>query len=211
MENIGLSLSEQQLCRKITADANLYWRSKDMVVSGKGSQLDVDTVCESIQKSLFEINALSNFHLLMTAERIMCLADLEHYQRSRQNNPNAFSLSITLSTLREAVNQMEEINDNLTFRERDIHAFHSISSRTRIQKSEHDSAGLPKDAIRKLLSSHMTRLRNKATGIDGASNGEETLLWHRHRNIQTAERLYKTMQREALGIEDKSRNRDHQR
>jgi hypothetical protein len=203
MEQIGLSESETKQCFRLATSANAYWKAKDMVLSSTGIQKSVDNACRQVQGFFTRFRGANNFFLLMAAERIMCIADLKHFQNSQRDNPDAFHNAIILRTLHEGVEQMDEISDKLTTRSRDVKTFHVYSSCTQTVKGDHDRKGLPKDAIRKLLPSHRTRLENKNKGMDGVSNDEVNLIGLRRENIQSAEQLYMTMQREALGIGDK--------
>ncbi len=211
MERIGLNESEVRLRYRLAVAANAYWKAKDAALCDMGPQELADKKCRELQRLLARTGDSENFHMVVAAEWVVCIADLQHYQVTSQKNRGTFPQNTILSTLRAAVDGMKEINDNLMFRDQDAQRFHAYSSRTRLRKNEHDGAGLPKDAIRRLLSGHMTRLQNKAKGMDGTSDEEQNLVWYRHRNIQTAERLYKAMQREALGIDDKSKSQDRQR
>ena len=208
MEQIGLSASEAQQCFRLAASANAYWKAKDMVLSSTGIQKSVDNACRRVQRFFTRFGSARNFFLLMAAERIMCIADLKHFQNSHRDNPDAFHNTIILKTLQEGVDQMDEISDKLTIRSRDAKTFHTYSSCTQRIKGDHDREGLPKDAIRKLLPSHRTRLENKNKGMDGVSGEELSLIGLRHANIRKAEQLYTAMQREALGIEDKPKKQD---
>lgn len=169
MEQIGLNDSEARLCFRLAAAANAYWKAKDAVLSSTGTQTSVDKTCRQLQGLFAKSGSANNFFLLMAAERIMCNADLKHFQNTQRNKPDSFPQTIIMKSLREGVNQMNEVNDKLLIRNRDIEAFHHYSSDTQTVKDDHDKEGLPKDAIRKILPSHRTRLENKIKGMDGVS------------------------------------------
>lgn len=205
MDTTGLSASEIKLCRQLYMSANSYWICKDDVIAGTGKQRSVNTHCIKLKKTLAAVGDSANFHLIVTAERIMCSADLKHFQNLQEIQPDDFPPDGIMGPLREGVDRMDEINRKLALREENIEAFHRYSSGILAENSGHDAEGLPKDGIRYLLLSHKTRLRNRSTGFDGLGREERSLIQFRKMNIQKAEHLYKAMQREALGIAPKGR------
>lgn len=211
MDMIGLSSSEIRLCNRLYTTAVAYWVKKDSLLANKGKQRPVDIACSLLRELLVIVGDSNNFHLFVAAERIICHADLKHFQHSQQDNPNVSGQTAIMTALQEGVDQMEKINDQLTLRDKDIHLFHHYSSGTRALKSDFDREGLPKDGIRKLLSSHKTRLQNESKGMHRLGNEERDLLWHRQRNMQMAEQRYIEMQREALGDDGRSQSRERQR
>lgn len=196
---IGLSVSEAALCNKLYTSIVAYWLRKDFFLVNAGKIKPVDAICSRLEKSFATIGDSDNFHLIIAAERIICIADLDYFQRSRQGYPYETTI---LSGLQKNVDLMEEINGNLTFRDKDIQKYHRYSSLTRIMKSEFDREGLPKDAVRLLLSRHKIRLRNESEGMHRLSYDERNLFWQRQQNLQKAEHLYIMMQRDALGVDD---------
>jgi hypothetical protein len=208
MDMIGLNESELDLCDQLLGDANAYWLKKDALFANKGKQQAVNIICARIRDIFAIVGNSSNFHFLVAAERVMCNADLEHFQRSQQDNPNEATM---LAALQEGVDQMEKVNAQLRLRDENVHTYHRYSSGTRALKSDFDREGLPKDGIRKLLSSHKTRLQNESKGMHRLDNEERDLLWYRQRNLLKAEQLYIAIQREALGTDDRSQNRGPQR
>ncbi|MDR0362638.1 MAG: hypothetical protein LBJ46_08170 [Planctomycetota bacterium] len=204
MDVIGLSVSEVAVCHEIYGFADIYWRFKDGVITGTETQEAVDLTCRSIRKLLEQIEKSDNLHLIIAAERIMCNADLKHFQSLQQIQPDDFPPGSIMRPLQEGVARMDEVNRKLAFRAENIEIFHRYSSATQMEKIDHDASGLPKDGIRKLLLSHKTRLSNRSTGFDAVGREERSLIQFRKMNIQKAEHLYKAMQREALGIAPKS-------
>jgi hypothetical protein len=203
MDAIGLKASDSSVCKRIYGHANSYWIFKDAILTGTGVQKSVTKACRELLKLFEEVGNSNNFFLIMAAERIMCIADMQHFLLSQTDNPAAFHRIIVMRTLQEGVDQMGEVNAKLAIRSRNVKTFHAYSSHTRTIKGEHDKEGLPKDAIRRLLPSHKTRLENKTKGMDGVSNEELSLIGLRHANIRKAEQLYTAMQREALGVANK--------
>ncbi len=199
MDMIGLSASDVKLCKRLYANANTYWLRKDAILAEAGTQRPVDAICARIQGALATIGGSNKFHLVIAAERIMCYADLMHFQRQQHILPDVFPPDGIMRSLREGADRMEEINRKLAVRAKDIAAFHRYSSDVLMEKGDHDGGGLPKDGIRKILASHKTRLDNRSKAFDSLSREERSLIHIRQSNIQTAERLYKAMQREALG------------
>ncbi len=199
MDAIGLSGSEVDLCDRLVWDANSYWLAKEAVLANRGKQRAVDAACFRLREGLVSVGDSGNFHLLVAAERILCLADLEHFQHTQQNASYASRQSILMETLLAGVAQMEEISDKLKLRDKNVQTFHRYSSDTITIRNDHDREGLPKDGIRKLLSSHKTRLQNRNRGMDGVGDAERDLMWHRRSNMRRAELAYKAMQRDALG------------
>jgi hypothetical protein len=203
MDAIGLKTSDSSLCKRIYGHANSYWIFKDAILTGTGVQKSVTKACRELLKLFEEVGNSNNFFLLVAAERIMCIADMQHFLLSQKGSPDAFHKTIVMRTLQEGVDQMGEVNTKLAIRSKNVKRFHTYSSYTQRVKGDHDREGLPKDAIRKLLPSHKTRLENKTKGMDGVSNEELSLIGLRHANIRKTEQLYMAMQREALGIKDK--------
>lgn len=191
-------------------DANSFWIAKDNLLTGAGTQEMVGEIGVRVQQMLTTIGNSNNFHLFVAAERIMCSADLKFFQNMQQKEPDDFPPDITMNSLREGADQMDEINAKLVFRAENVEAFHRYSSRTQRNKADHDGKDLPKDGIRKLLPSHKTRLDNLAKGWFAVSGKERTLLRLRKMNIERGEQLYRTMQREALSIKDKTKSQGRQ-
>jgi len=210
MDVIGLSASEVAVCHEIYGFADIYWRFKDGVITGTETQEAVDLTCRSLRTLLEQIEKSDNFHLIIASERIMCNADLKHFQSLQQIQPDDFPVDGIMRPLQEGVARMDEINRKLALRAENIKAFHRYSSGILAETSGHDASGLPKDGIRKLLLSHKTRLHNKSTGFDGLGREERSLIQFRKMNVQKAEHLYKAMQRESLGIAPKSRKNQDQ-
>ena len=123
---------------------------------------------------------------LLAAERAILQEELDRFADTTAMQS---SLQGALEELAGAVAMLPRVRDPVMYREVDaVYMFKA----NRV-------GGLPRDDARRFFASHSARLLNLSKAR--ARPGEKAVISARSANIRTAERLYRSLQLEALGVE----------
>ena len=136
--------------------------------------------------ALLEISREGETEHILEAERILLVQEQEHLAGSQAM---ASSLNIAIKELDAALSTLERV--------RDPDAYQSVADSFSLDKNR--IGGLPRDEARQFFRSHLARLGNLDKGR--LSDSERDVLKARMFNIRAAERQYKKLQEQALGIE----------
>ncbi len=135
---------------------------------------------------LNEVGKSGSPKIILGVEKILLLQERETYANSPE----------MMNSVKPALADLEDANKAFALVTND-HA--GYAKATEAFSSKDKKKGLPLDACRKFISSHTTRLTNRLRGV--SSVPEKNILRQRKINLAAANKQYKDLQREALGIE----------
>ncbi|MDR2893660.1 MAG: hypothetical protein LBV80_11390 [Deltaproteobacteria bacterium] len=135
-------------------------------------------------KQLKDVKATKDIKLILSVEEIM----LRQEQAAYVNSPEeSTSVATALNQIQEARTPLSIVADHDNYK--------LVASALSSAKKE---AGLPVDAFRDFLKSHLTRLNNRMTS--NISVPEKNIVRQRQENLGMMREIYISMQHQALGL-----------
>ncbi len=171
--------------RKALNRANRDWESYHQ----KENTPETISFQDGLKKTLEFLNDVGKSgspDIILGVEKILLIQERETYANSPE----------MMNSVKPALADLEDANKAFALVTND-HA--GYTKATEAFSSKDKENGLPLDACRKFISSHTTRLTNRLRGVSSVS--EKNILRQRKINLASANKQYKGLQREALGIE----------
>ena len=170
--------------RKALNRANRDWESYHQ----KENTPEAISFRDGLKKTLEFLNEVGKSgspDIILGVEKILLLQERETYANSPE----------MMNSVKPALADLEDANKAFALVTNDHTGY---AKATAAFSSKDKEKGLPLDACRKFIRSHTARLTNRLRGV--SSVPEKNILRQRKINLATANKQYKDLQREALGI-----------
>ncbi len=202
MDRTGLSVTENNLITRIARLADQVNGDRDLRNTFKLPHEKYDRRVVYLRRTIAPVSKSDNLHLLVAVEAALVTADLNHTIRSidAHAGPQMDSVHRSMLDLQNKTSkQLKELFAMLVLRAENPEMFHrySAGTRARSKAGDFDKEGLPRDGIRCIMSSQSARLKNKEANAEHLSGSERDIIKIRRGNFTSAERLYKSMQRDS--------------
>ncbi|MCC8107553.1 MAG: hypothetical protein LIQ30_00600 [Planctomycetes bacterium] len=219
MDQTGLKSTVEKRIKRIARLANQVNDFRDLRNNFHLTHEDYDKRVGNLLRAMAELSKSLDLNLFVAAENALVTADLNHTVRMVDSHDGPVD-SVYMSMLAlqsKTVKQLEELHVMLVLRGEDPETFHryAAGTRARSKSGDFDNEGLPRDGIRRIMSSQHTRLKNKEANAELLSKSEREVIKIRRHNLTTAERLYTSMQRSSSAhaayleqMDDKQQNRE---
>lgn len=183
-------MEKHGLIAECLATLNNTWITEELLKS-TAEQRASDA---SLEDSLFVFKKIAktrNLPLIMETEQIVLFHELKLYANSPEEKN---SIEMALKQLAEAIKATSVVHNFFTYQEA-----------AKTYSSKRMEEGLPLDSCREFLKSHATRLTNRL--VAPLSVPKKNILRQRKENLKIVKELYIELQREALGLSTKKKEK----
>lgn len=199
MEMTGLSDSENRLVDRAIFEASRANEYHDLRQADILSQMEMERQFSKLLQALVDASASDDVHLIIAVEGAIVTADHIHFVKSVEGGKEK-GLSGSKNAIRgvqeKAFTQMIDMYGKLALRGKNPNRYHLYMKASVRHDTRLDRSGLPKDGVREIISSHISRLRNKMSHSERNSQTSQEVLELRLKNFAKADRLYKKLQLE---------------
>jgi len=127
----------------------------------------------------------SSPEIILDVEMILLIQERETYANSPE----------MMNSIKPALSDLADAKKSLNLLENDPDGYAKVTAAFSGKDKER---GLPLDSCRKFIRSHQARLTNRLRGV--SSVPEKNILRQRKENLAAANKMYKELQRESLGL-----------